>query len=261
MTVPLKLHIETYGEGPVELVLCNGLSQTTANWRALARSTPGYRWILYDVRGQGRSPLGPRPYHIDDHVTDLRDVLAQTSAVTPILMGFSHGARVSLRAAAEYPNLFAGLVLVSCGSRITDRRRAHVTSWSKCLELGGVRAMAWASLPSIVGARLLAKFKDLDLLVKATVSRNTEEGLRAMLEGMASYPPIQADAERVPLPTLILNGEEDPLVGHQDGEDFADWIPRSRAITFPECGHTLPLEEPKGFLDAIQNFIATREGN
>jgi len=252
----LDLHVERHGEGETVIAVCNGLSQTTANWRGLARANPHYHWLLFDARGHGKSPVGPRPYSLDDHVDDLIGVLDREGVASCVLMGFSHGARVSLRAAAEHGARFAGVVLVSCASRTSRRRRAHVASWRNCLELGGLPAMAWASLPNIVGRKILERFDDLDLLVKGSVSRNNEEGLRRMFEGMATYPAIRGDAERVEVPVLILRGEEDGLVDEQDSENLAAWIENAVSITFPECGHTLPLEEAEAFMKSVEGLIA-----
>lgn len=252
-----KLHSEIYGAGGnPDIVVCNGLSQSTANWRGLARNNgQGMRWLLFDARGHGKSEIGATPLTLDDHVADLLRVMDQHDAVKPVLMGFSHGARVALRAAALHPERFEKLVLISCGSVNHARRRAYVRSWERCLHLGGVEALAWASLPSIVGRKVLEKFNDLEMLVRGSVSRNQEAGLKAVFAGMQSYPEAQADAEQLTLPTLVVRGGEDPLLAKSDTENFLNWIPLAHELTFHDCGHTLPLEEPAQFTDALLTFI------
>ena len=252
-----KIHFETYGSGETQLVICNGLSQSTANWRGLARQNPQFRWILFDARGHGKSevgPIGDRPYQLDDHVTDLLEVLEQSQAKKPILLGFSHGARVALRAAATHGPDFSGLIVVSCISQITPRRKAHVESWARCLEIGGVEAMAWASLPNIVGPKILENFPDLSLLVKGTVARNNKEGLQAMFEGMLGYHQVVQDAVVIDLPTVVLRGTADPLVEARDQDELCGWIKNAVPITFRDCGHTLPLEEPAAFIKVIEDL-------
>lgn len=250
-----NLHTESHGSGDVTLVMCNGLSQSTANWRSIARQNPQFKWILFDARGHGRSEMGIRPYHIDDHVSDLMRVLEKHGCTNPVLMGFSHGGRVAMRAAAMYPDAFSALILISTGAKQTALRKAHVASWSKCLELGGVEAMAWASLPNIVGIRILNKFPDLGILVKASATRNSPEGLTAMFEGMAQYPPSEGDARRITAPTLIFHGQQDPLVRESDVDDMQSWIPHAKRVHFQEAGHTLPLEEPQRFAAHLGDFL------
>ncbi|MCB1042590.1 MAG: alpha/beta hydrolase [Acidobacteria bacterium] len=248
------LHVEAYGAGPT-VVLCAGLTQTTANWRGMARQNPHLRWVIFDPRGQGKSELGARPYTLDDHVEDLMRVVESHAGGTDItLVGFSHGGRVSLRAVAQHPDRFSKMVLVSCASETSPLRRAHITSWAMCLEIGGVDALAWASLPTIVGVQILRKFNDLDMLVKGMATRNSREGLTAMFEGMRDYPEVRIDAERIDAQTLILRGELDPLVATSDMLNFKAWIPQSEQKVYAGCGHTLALEEPDQFIRDLTSF-------
>ncbi|WP_298335396.1 alpha/beta hydrolase [uncultured Erythrobacter sp.] len=46
----------------------------------------------------------------------------------------------------------------------------------------------------------------------------------------------------VSAPTLVLHGEDDPLVKLAGGEDTAQHIPGAKLVTFPGWGHDLPLE-------------------
>lgn len=46
----------------------------------------------------------------------------------------------------------------------------------------------------------------------------------------------------VEAPTLVLHGEDDPLVKLAGGEDTAKHIPGAKLVTFPGWGHDLPLE-------------------
>ena len=251
-----KLHIETYGEGPTTLVMCNGLSQSTANWRGIARQNPQFRWVLFDTRGHGRSELGERPYHLDGHVDDLFSVLDTKVSGRPILMGFSHGGRVAARAVSRQTDRFQGLVLISAGATVTPLRRAHVASWQNCLKLGGVEAMAWASLPNIVGIKILNKFPDLSILVRGSAARNRVEGLTAMFEAMVRYPPMEDDARKINIPVQIFHGQQDPLVRDTDIDDLCTWMPHAKRVAFPNCGHTLPLEEPEAFLSEVAAFAS-----
>lgn len=249
------VYFETVGSGP-DIVICNGLSQSTANWRGIARQNQHYRWILFDARGCGKSSLGPRPYRLDDHVDDLLWVLEQTQAQRPLILGFSHGGRVATQACARCPEHFLGLILISVGASLTVRRRAHIMAWQRTLEVGGLRAMAWASLPNIVGRKLLERFSDWELLVNGTVTRNSQEGLEAMFEGMYGYPPLEEAARKVQVPTLVLHGDEDPLVNQDDSDELVAWT-HGRNLVFEACGHTLPLEEPQRFVEVIADFLKT----
>lgn len=68
---------------------------------------------------------------------------------------------------------------------------------------------------------------------------------------------IVADGDRRPMlrnvtvPTLVLHGEDDPLVPVEGGRDTAASIPGAKIKTIPGWGHDLPLELVDEVADAI----------
>jgi len=249
------IHIESYGDGECFVISC-GLSQTTANWRGLVKKYPNNRWVLFDPRGQGRSEIGKRPYSLSDHTRDLHRVWSSQNISKATLLGFSHGGRVALNFAATYPGLVKNLILVSTAAHVSPLRRTLLRSWWELLNLGGVSAMAWGALPSILGPKILADFQNNpEFLVKGLTARNTTEGLQAMLEGMSTYPPVESDAKRVDCPTLVLRGEKDPLIDEDDDAIFMKTIHDCHVEVFPACGHTLALEKTDKFWETLTSFL------
>jgi pimeloyl-ACP methyl ester carboxylesterase len=53
------------------------------------------------------------------------------------------------------------------------------------------------------------------------------------------------------VPTLVIHGEDDPLVPLAGGKDTADNIPGARLLTIPGMGHDLPLALVDTMADAI----------
>ncbi|MBX7481925.1 alpha/beta hydrolase [Qipengyuania sp. 6D47A] len=68
---------------------------------------------------------------------------------------------------------------------------------------------------------------------------------------------IVADGDRrkmlkdIAVPTLVLHGEDDPLVPCEGGRDTAACIPGAKLKTIPGWGHDLPLELVDDIADAI----------
>ncbi len=91
--------------------------------------------------------------------------------------------------------------------------------------------------------------------------RVTENVRRSVyLEGPTRHlSAIVADGDRremlrsVTVPTLVLHGEDDPLVRVEGGRDTAASIPGAKIKTFPGWGHDLPME----MVDTIADEIAT----
>ena len=57
---------------------------------------------------------------------------------------------------------------------------------------------------------------------------------------------------RITVPTLVLHGEDDPLVPVEGGRDTAASIPGAKLRTIPGWGHDLPLE----LIDELAGAIA-----
>lgn len=250
------LHAEEQGEGE-PLVLLNGLSQSTANWMSHTRALRDhYRVVAYDARGQGRSTLGHGKLTLEGHVDDLASLLAHLGIGSAHICGFSHGARVALAFAARHPQQTRSLVLTSTGADADGRRRAIVESWRRIVGLGGVEALAWASIPTILGAKFLDELDgQLEPLVRATLQRNRTEGLAALLDGMQGYPPADADAERVVAPSLLITSLEDPLVSAVSAERLATLL-RAKHEVWSGAGHTIPIELPERWRAALVSFLA-----
>lgn len=242
-----SLYWTTVGAGPADLVVCPGILQTTVNWRGLARAHSHLRWILFDARGQGRSPMRTLPYTLDDHVADLLEVVHAAGATRPILLGFSHGGHVALSAAASHPSLFSRLIVVSCTAYPTSHRRLLLQAWRACLNHGGIAGLAWATLPFLVGPKILDRVP-ADKLVSAMVKRNHARGLGALLDGVTTYPQSwQSICRRIPLPVQIIRGALDPLVDDTDATHFKTWLPDCSCHVLPDCGHTAVLDDSHAF--------------
>ena len=56
---------------------------------------------------------------------------------------------------------------------------------------------------------------------------------------------------RVTTPTLVLHGEDDPLVKLEAGQDTAKHIPGAKLVTIPGWGHDLPMELVDRLADEI----------
>lgn len=90
------------------VVLVHGTMDRATSLAKVARRLPELRVVRYDRRGYGDSRLGidgrpwPVPRDIEDHVSDLLDVLGGTPSV---VVGHSMGGTIALAAAARHPDL------------------------------------------------------------------------------------------------------------------------------------------------------------
>jgi pimeloyl-ACP methyl ester carboxylesterase len=69
------------------------------------------RVLVADVRGRGRSDAPPAGYAWEDHIGDLRAVVAARALEPPVLVAFSRGSSYALGYALHFPDQVRGLVV------------------------------------------------------------------------------------------------------------------------------------------------------
>lgn len=254
----VSLFYDVRGEGS-PLLLLNGMSQSTANWMSQRRElAPYHQVITWDARGQGQSSVGAAPLTLEVHVEDIAALLDHLGLERVTLCGFSFGARLAVAFAARRPERVERVILTSAGARDTELRRLIVRSWYEVLQRGGVEAMTWCALPHILGERFLERYKDqLAGMVRASVQRNSAEGLQALLASYATFPPIALEASRVHAPTLLITSPLDPLVSVDGAKALLEALPaNARHVILDGYGHTLPIEAPEAWRAAVLEFMA-----
>ncbi|MNC90142.1 2-hydroxymuconate semialdehyde hydrolase [compost metagenome] len=57
------------------------------------------------------------------------------------------------------------------------------------------------------------------------------------------------------LPTLIMWGQQDPIVPPSAAEAYQQAIPGSQLVTFDRCGHHPEIEHTGAFVRQVQEFL------
>ena len=107
-----RLHVvEDPGGTPALLFLSGGFG-TVQNWSRVIRSLDAkYRTVRFDARARGKSDRSA-DYSVRAAVEDTGRVIDATGIERPILVGWSHGATIAVRYAAQHPDRVGGLVLI-----------------------------------------------------------------------------------------------------------------------------------------------------
>ncbi len=253
-----ELHyaFESPESGQPTLVFLNGMTQSTEHWKTQVAHFRDEAGVLtYDARGQGQSELGGRDLSMPIHVSDLETLLDHLDQEHVHLLGFSHGSRIALGFTARHPSRVAKLLLCSLTAEPDARARTIIRSWREVLEAGGLEAMTWAALSDILGPEYLESHESIiDGIVEASLRRNSVEGARALMKGLETYPPNRDVAADIEVPTLVVSGEHDPLVDAEGAQQLAE-LTGGRHRHVEGAGHTIPIEKPNVFRDAVAEFI------
>lgn len=271
----------------VPVLFANGWSCSDAYWAELlpALEATGHPCVLPDTRGHGGSGLPRSPGRgarnlTDDDVsvprlaTDLLTVLDDSGFERALVIGHSMGVQTSLELYRLAPERVAGLVLVA-GTFENPTRTLYGTPLTHFIFPVASTVMHW--LPEIVkpvqatiGPAAVGHFGAR--LARAAGPASTPKGLHpyllhlknvdmAVMVKVAGAMRNHSAADLLPqigVPTLVMSAGADVFTPARCSEVIHHRVPDSELVTFPDAGHTLPIEEPAAITAAIDDFVARR---
>ncbi|MDP1831349.1 MAG: alpha/beta fold hydrolase [Geothrix sp.] len=256
----LKLHYRVQGNpaGPW-LVLLNGLLSDTTMWAGVL---PGladrHRILTFDSRGQGKSdaPLeGPYPTAL--LASEAWELFQALGVLRPWLIGLSNGSAMSLELLTTHPWAFAGGVLTSAMPRSDFAMSLKTEHWARCLEVGGPLMQFDAVAPFLWGDAFLEARHGVLRAYHQVVTGGAgrpQHGNLHQIRGTLGWD-IRDRLDRIQAPVLLLSGAEDLLTPPWKCQETAHRIPHSRFEVVPGIGHAYPVEDPKGFVARVRDFM------
>lgn len=249
----VALHHEVRGEGEPVLFL-HGFPFTGALWHPVVeRLGQGWRCILPDLRGMGRSPATGHA-GMDDHADDLARLLDALGETRPVVVvGMSMGGYVAFAFARRHPERVRALALVDTRAEpdTEEGARGRLATAERVLREGsGVVA------DDMVGKLFAASASDeLRSRWHAVMAAAPPEGVAAALRGMAARPDSLGTLRSLGRPVLVLVGAEDTVTPPESARRMADVVPGARLETVAGAGHMAVVERPDAVAGALRPFL------
>jgi 3-oxoadipate enol-lactonase len=230
-------------------------------WETFPRA---HRVVRYDLRGYGRSPIGPGRF---SYARDLLVLLEQKGLERVSLVGVSMGGRIALEAALARPALVDALVLVGAGLPGHDRSaemNAADEAEEAALGRGDLDAAVEVTLRTWVDGPRRAP-EDVDPEVRARVAEMQRRAYELQLpvwETAEEERLVDDLSERlgeVGVRTLVLVGEEDLPDIHEVADRLVRELPDARRATIADAAHVPSLERPHEFDELALGFLDARQ--
>lgn len=246
--------------GAPALLLLHGLLGSSRNWTTVGRALQA-RFDVHalDLRNHGNSPHA-EAMRWAELCGDLEAYLEKAGLDKIVLMGHSLGGKIAMRFACENPDLVRKLVIVDIAAKAYppyhDQEFRAMKSLAVC-ELAS-RKEAEAALEPLVADWAMRQFLLTNLV------RDEATGIfrwQANIEALhGSLPHIRQNSlletDRYHGPTLLVRGARSGFIEDGDADEMLHWLSRLQEVTVPKAGHNVHVENRKGFLEALDDWLA-----
>lgn len=220
-----------------------------------AAGVPNLKWLF--IKAAIGLPVRA-PYSLADMAADGIALLDHLGVAAAHIVGASMGGMIAQHIAARYPTRSLSLtsIMSTTGNRRLPRARKEAMRVLANRPMGGDSEDMIAY--SINAARVIgspgypAAEDRLQRRVRSDYERGWyPQGVARQMAAIVADGDRRAMLKRITAPTLVIHGEDDPLVPVAGGRDTAASIAGARLLTIPGMGHDLPLALVDTLADAI----------
>jgi poly(3-hydroxyalkanoate) depolymerase len=239
--------------GSVPLIIFNGVGQSIEVLQPLIDALEGVEVIVYDVPGTGLSDTPTLPWRYSRHARLAAALVAHLGYSSVIAMGISWGGPLAQQFTRQNSDLVEKLILTVSppgnlmvpGHPGVYWRMAHVKRFT---DRNYMRSIA----SHIYGGTIRTDSSALDEHI-VRLKPPSRRGYLYQALTMWGWTSL-AWLWRLQQPTLIIQGEDDPMVPNANAHLMACLIPDSR-LEFIDCGHMLILTRVPQVSKMVRDFM------
>jgi pimeloyl-ACP methyl ester carboxylesterase len=235
-----RIWFATFGRGQAVVLLHGGLGNA-GNWGyqvpALVRA--GYRVVVIDTRGHGRSTWDGRPLGYVQLASDVAAVLRAVGVDRARLVGWSDGAVVALLLVAADPAAVAGVLFFGCNVDASGTLPFEFTPVvGRCLQRHRLDYAEFSATPD--------RFQEF--MDAVTRMQQTQPNLSS------------ADLAAIEVPVTVVHAEHDEFIRAEHAAYLAASLPNAELVLLGGVSHFAPVQRPEVFDGAVAAFLARVSG-
>jgi len=257
----IEIYYEVHGQGD-PLVLIMGLRRNVEWWyRQIPALSKHFKVLVFDNRGAGRTDKPKMDYSIQLFADDTAGLMETLSIREANILGVSMGGYIAQELTLNYPDRVKRLVLACTGP-----------GGEKAVLASPERLKKFTANEGLTPEEILKK--DMDIYFSDEYIVKNQEKMEEFIKiSLRYYQPLDAferqfaaclrhdtvnHLSRIDVPTLILTGDDDPLVPPENSKILNALIPRSELIFFPGKRHCFFIEEADRFNQMVIGFFQSK---
>jgi pimeloyl-ACP methyl ester carboxylesterase len=229
----------------------------------------GHRVFAPDWPGYGDSDHPEVDFTIEYYASVLAQILDELTLPKASLVGLSMGGAAAIETALTLPDRVSRLVLVDAEGLGADVPGGHAGYLA--VHVPGANAAGYAlqrhsrwmvrqTLTAMVGNPTHVDDALVDDAFDLIRQPGAGKAFHSFQLGEVGWRGLRTDyTDRLPdlaVPTLLIHGEQDPLVPVGWARRAAQRIPAASLVVLPGVGHLSPREAPEEFNTALTSFLA-----
>ena len=230
-----RIWYAAYGSGKPVILLHGGLGHS-GNWgyQVPALIQNGYRAVVIDSRGHGRSTRDEQPYTYELMTSDVLAVMDALQIEKAAFVGWSDGAVIALILAAQTPARVAAVFYFACN-----------------MDPSGTKEFEFGPIVQRCFNRHVKDYAELSATPEQFDQFSEAVGL--MQRTQPNY--SADDLSQIGVSVAIVHSEHDEFIKREHAEYLAWSIPNAEFIYLPGVSHFAPLQRPEQFNRAILAFL------
>jgi pimeloyl-ACP methyl ester carboxylesterase len=251
-----RIRVVQGGSGP-PLLLINGIGASAEMWAPLAAQLSGHELVAFDLPGTGSSPPTVPPVRIRGLARIAELLLDELGYERADVLGYSFGGVVAQELARRAGEHVQRLVLCATGFGIGGVPPEPIPA---LVMLSPLRyyspAAARRLLPLIAGGRSRRDPQALaGHLAERLANPPSLRGYMQQLYAISGWSSRSWLAE-VRHQTLIMHGDDDPLVPVANAHRMAERMPNAHVHVVRGGGHLFLIDETESVIGPLSDFLS-----
>lgn len=252
--------IEIGSENKQSLIILHGLFGLSDNWYSIGKElSKNYRVIIPDLRNHGKSPES-KEFGFEEMSGDLMELLKEKNIKNPILLGHSMGGKLAMYFTLKNQFDIKALIIADMHLRESQLRKEHYQIIDSIKETNPNEFSSYSEIKKHLANKMDNK-KIAQLLLKNIKRDDNKYSWKLAIE----Y--IEPNLKNISIPidnddayyeaALFIKGGNSNYIIDTDKAQIEKVFPYSEIKEIPKASHWLHADNPKMFLEIVQNFLKT----
>jgi pimeloyl-ACP methyl ester carboxylesterase len=246
----------SFGRGEKTLVIIPGLGDglKTVKGTALVFAmmykmyAKDYKVFIFSRKNQMEEGYSTR-----DMAAELKVAMDELGIKKAHVMGISQGGMISQYLAIDYPEVVDKLVVVVSISRQNKTIQDVVSSWIAMAEKDDYKGLFIDTIEKTYSESKVKKYRPFYPILSKIGKPKSFDRLITQARACLNHNAYE-ELNKINIPTLIIGGDSDLVVGENTSEEMAQQIANSKLIIYRGLGHGA-FEEAKDFNQVVLNFL------